>query len=953
MAHRIFFIVVALFSFSGSFSQDSLLVKDAQEIRYLSESLVKRELQDLLNNIALNGFELQETEQLIQSSYKGSRRIFDSEKARIESDLHPLVKDTISIDLVKYLTDFNLLYTKSDNLSVAFSSVKASHVKQHNYMYVKVYFSSFFNNKYKGTPPTDAAYTVSNRVAEVKIDKEDGKWRPFIVRVSFFNPGDTLGDMLHNIAVKNEGLSITADSATAASIDAEIEARKRKQMIEEENQRNQQFQKFIDDGDLALSQNNFTGALTLYTKAQEVKPYDPLPRSKISNARTKQYQATITRDQLFGQYLDEARLATRKREYNEAIQKYQSALDQKPDEKSKLQSEIDALTKKNNFLTEMALNYKAGNYKEAVKQYSAAIKKSKDSDFYLGRARSYVKLNESSDAIKDFSTAYDLDNENLAALEERADLYRSLGDAVTGSKKIGDKKDYYIKSLRDYIAYLNLNKKNIRIYEACSELQILLYNNIDDAIKALDDGLNADSKAKSLYYRKGLLLMDKKDFRKADINFTSALKIDSAFALAYYHRGVCQLDFNNVESAAENFNSARHHHLPEEYIGKIKTFAESFSQRSLSDFGAGKADIAIEAINDAIAIDPYNSNYYYYKGNYLNAIKQYPAAIENYDKAIELKPEFTDAFYSRGLSYYNHKNYNKSVESLSKALLPGYAQLYLVQKAIADSYLAAKDYANASKNYEVSIKTAGSVKPAVSNEIMAEIFNGNSKAYYAQNILDKAIDAGKNAIKRNDGFAEAYFNRGLAYHKAQKRSDAIADYTKAISLDNKMIDWYYQLAECQYENKEYDNAANTYSMILKNDSSRNARAVFYHRGLAYYNAGNFGSALPDYLQLINLGIDSGFVNFNQELGNIYLQTAQYDSAAIYYQKALDVRADNSWAMYGLGAVEFLQGKKGEALSWIEKSFRTKSISSADIKKDKLAGDLKNTKEFKSLVKKYL
>ena len=57
-------------------------------------------------------------------------------------------------------------------------------------------------------------------------------------------------------------------------------------------------------------------------------------------------------------------------------------------------------------------------------------------------------------------------------------------------------------------------------------------------------------------------------------------------------------------------------------------------------------------------------------------------------------------------------------------------------------------------------------------------------------------------------------------------------------------------------------------------------------------------------------------------------------------------------MYGIGSSLFLKGKKEEALPWFEKSFQTKSIQSADIKKDKLIAGLKNEKDFKALMKKY-
>lgn len=80
---------------------------------------------------------------------------------------------------------------------------------------------------------------------------------------------------------------------------------------------------------------------------------------------------------------------------------------------------------------------------------------------------------------------------------------------------------------------------------------------------------------------------------------------------------------------------------------------------------------------------------------------------------------------------------------------------------------------------------------------------GQSTNKEAEEALRKGNNAGQNndlstaiinftkAIELDPKYANAYFNRGIAYSNLKKYPEAIADYTKAIELDPKYADAYY------------------------------------------------------------------------------------------------------------------------------------------------------------------
>lgn len=76
--------------------------------------------------------------------------------------------------------------------------------------------------------------------------------------------------------------------------------------------------------------------------------------------------------------------------------------------------------------------FKAGNYQEAIDNYSSCIELTKDnkafcSKLYLNRATAKSKLKLNEDAIKDCNLAINFNPEYLKAFMRRADCYLAVG----------------------------------------------------------------------------------------------------------------------------------------------------------------------------------------------------------------------------------------------------------------------------------------------------------------------------------------------------------------------------------------------------------------------------------------------------------------------------------------------------------------------------------------------
>jgi tetratricopeptide (TPR) repeat protein len=80
-------------------------------------------------------------------------------------------------------------------------------------------------------------------------------------------------------------------------------------------------------------------------------------------------------------------------------------------------------------------------------------------------------------------------------------------------------------------------------------------------------------------------------------------------------------------------------------------------------------------------------------------------AIENYSKAIALKPEYTQAYYKRGLSYKKNNLHQEAVQDFSKVieLSPSSQYIYYTYYLRAVSKDSLSDFSGAESDYSTVI----------------------------------------------------------------------------------------------------------------------------------------------------------------------------------------------------------------------------------------------------------
>ena len=224
---------------------------------------------------------------------------------------------------------------------------------------------------------------------------------------------------------------------------------------------------------------------------------------------------------------------------------------------------------------------------------------------------------------------------------------------------------------------------------------------------------------------------------------------------------------------------------------------------------------------------------------------------ELYSKAIELKPDFLDAYINRGIvnnelqdyenrgyTKYKQKDYEGALKDYNKAILlnPKFqmaidnkANLFLDicmedEKDFIEKYYLSLGIADVnSGNFSEAIRSFDEVLKYNSSSDLAFFYKGI--AYHSLGRDTEAYEFYTKAIDVNKKMTDAYFNRGQLILKENPKA-AIDDFVAAIALDSKFIDAYYALAAVQKNLGLYEDALkNLDKIIALEPDAVNAKAL--------------------------------------------------------------------------------------------------------------------------------
>jgi len=165
-------------------------------------------------------------------------------------------------------------------------------------------------------------------------------------------------------------------------------------------------------------------------------------------------------------------------------------------------------------------------------------------------------------------------------------------------------------------------------------------------------------------------------------------------------------------------------------------------------------------------------------------------------------------------------------------------------------------------------------------------------AFYNRELFESGIECYDESLKLKE-YAEAYYNRGLAYTKLNQHEQAMEDYDRAIALNPNFAEAYYNRGNAYAKLNQPERAIKDYDRAIA--LNPNDAAAYNNRGLAYAELNQLERAIKDYDRAIEL--NPALAEAYNNRGNAYAKLNQHERAIKDYDKAIELNPNYATKAY--------------------------------------------------------
>lgn len=277
-----------------------------------------------------------------------------------------------------------------------------------------------------------------------------------------------------------------------------------------------------------------------------------------------------------------------------------------------------------------------------------------DANLYNERAKIYLQFKQLEDAINDTKRAIRMDTTNAAFYLTEADVF--------------------------FAANETRNAKDV----------------LETVVKKFPENTDGLLKLGELYYFV-------KQYENAFAKINQALKINENLAKGYYLKGNIYKEIGDTGKAISSLETA---------IEQDNKNPGIFLDLGLI-YAAKKNPLAFEYYDNAISLDPLNSEALYAKAKLFQDINQIKEAVVLYERILKNDPTHVFSLYNLGaIEYGINKNPKKAIEYFTNAINsnPKYTQAYFARGVC---YQEIKDNDNARADYSMCLQLTPNYEPAI------------------------------------------------------------------------------------------------------------------------------------------------------------------------------------------------------------------------------------------------
>ena len=427
-------------------------------------------------------------------------------------------------------------------------------------------------------------------------------------------------------------------------------------------------------------------------------------------------------------------------------------------------------------------------------------------------------------------------------------------------------------------------------------------------------------------------------------------------AFAYGTRAQVYLNLEDTIQALKDYSQA---------INIVPDDDRFYNQRAQVYYEQGKYDLADKDYLKMISLKEGDVMGYMGIGRNANAQKRYEDAIKQFDYVVKLEPNYSSAYSFRAESYIGLKKYNEAIDDVISALgIDRDRKAFYELQELADSAFEQtvaklkvqkiKEPNEQSWDYDLGIvyeraakynKAIAYYKESLEKESNIITASRISSCYDDLGDYDKALEYCNQAIALDSVKANYLYEKANILDNAGRTQEAIKTMSDYIANTPDEPAGYYQRGWFKDHSGDIEGALEDYTMAIT--LQPNVAYAYLNRGVLYRLKGENAKAESDFKQVVRL--DS--IPEDAECSfYAYYYLGQKDKAIEVLNTILD--KDKKGNCYDAACLYSVMGEKEKALSYLRQSLEDGYRRFAHIKRDRDLNNIRNTEEFKVLLKEF-
>ena len=427
-------------------------------------------------------------------------------------------------------------------------------------------------------------------------------------------------------------------------------------------------------------------------------------------------------------------------------------------------------------------------------------------------------------------------------------------------------------------------------------------------------------------------------------------------ACAYGTRAQVYLNLEDTIQALKDYSQA---------INIVPDDDRFYNQRAQVYYEQGKYDLADKDYLKMISLKEGDVMGYMGIGRNANAQKRYEDAIKQFDYVVKLEPNYSSAYSFRAESYIGLKKYNEAIDDVISALgIDRDRKAFYELQELADSAFEQtvaklkvqkiKEPNEQSWDYDLGIvyeraakynKAIAYYKESLEKESNIITASRISSCYDDLGDYDKALEYCNQAIALDSVKTNYLYEKANILDNAGRTQEAIKTMSDYIANTPDEPAGYYQRGWFKDHSGDIEGALEDYTMAIT--LQPNVAYAYLNRGVLYRLKGENAKAESDFKQVVRLDSipEEAECSFYA-----YYYLGQKDKAIEILNTILD--KDKKGNCYDAACLYSVMGEKEKALSYLRQSLENGYRRFAHIKRDRDLNNIRNTEEFKVLLKEY-